>query len=35
MRKMIFMALAGYIWRKMQSRAVKRGFTEKTVHRAH
>lgn len=33
MRKMIFMAVAGYIWRKMQSRVAKRAFTGKTVHR--
>lgn len=33
MRKMILMALAGYLWRKLRSRAVKRAFTGKTVHR--
>jgi len=33
MRKMILMALAGYVWRKIQSRAVKRAFGSKTVHR--
>lgn len=33
MRKMILMALAGYLWRKVQSRAAKRAFTGKTVHR--
>jgi len=33
MRKMILMAVAGYLWRKMQSRVLKRAFTGKTVHR--
>ena len=33
MRKMILMALAGYVWRKMQSRVVKRAFGGKAVHR--
>lgn len=35
MRKMILMALAGYVWRKMQSRVMKRAFTGKTVRRPH
>jgi len=33
MRKMILMALAGYVWRKVQSRVMKRAFNSKTVHR--
>jgi len=33
MRKMILMALAGYIWRKVQSRVVKRAYSGKSVHR--
>jgi len=33
MRKMILMALAGYLWRKVQSRAAKRTHSGKSVHR--
>lgn len=35
MRKMILMALAGYVWRKVQSRVAKRTVAGKTVHRPH
>lgn len=33
MRKMILMALAGFIWRKVQSRVAKRAFTGKGIRR--
>jgi hypothetical protein len=35
MRKMILMALAGYVWRKVQSRVVKRAVSGRSVHRPH
>lgn len=33
MRKMILMALAGYFWRKVQSRVARRAFTGTSVRR--
>ena len=33
MRKMILMALAGYLWRKVQAHTAKRSTSGKSVHR--